>query len=123
MKRFICLLIVFLLVLCGCAQDVLPAHADEAEFSYKVDCSYYKDGPGVIKSGFVNTEKTELKTPDQAIELAKKECSVEYDTIFVSFDPDLRIYRVSFFKGMQLGGDQTVYINEDGITLMCVYGE
>jgi len=116
MKRFICLLIVFLLVLCGCAQEVLPAHADEAEFSYKVDCSYYKDGPGVIKSGFVNTEKTELKTPEQAVELAKKECSVEYDT-------DLRIYRVSFFKGMQLGGDQTVYINEDGITLMCVYGE
>ncbi len=120
MKRAICLFFVIFLFLCGCSQKEKYTVVD---FSYKSDYSCYKDEPGVKESGFVNTEKCELKTAEQAIKLAKKECTVRYNTIDVAFDSDLKIYRVSFYKENQLGGDQNVYISDEGVTLLIVFGE
>lgn len=123
MKRIICLLVVSLLVLCGCSKNEHSDQFNINEFSYEIDCSYYENDPGVKLSGFINTEKCELKTATQAVELAKKECVVEYDTIDVAFDATMKIYKVSFSKENRLGGNQDIYIGQDGITLMIIFGE
>ena len=94
-----------------------------ATFSYEKDYALYHGDPGCKESGFMNVNITEAKTSDLAIKLARKECTVDYDSIAVAYDPDKRIYRVSFGKDDTVGGNQDVYINEDGITLLVVYGE
>lgn len=126
MKKTICLLIVFIFLLCGCSQTKQPDQSNQlniGSFSYEDDFASYKDDSGVIQSGFVNQEKAEVSNASQAIELAKKECTVDYDTIHVDFDASTMIYRVSFSKTNSLGGNEDVYINQEGITQLIVYGE
>ncbi len=123
MKRIIYVLAGLVLVLCCCSKPESSDQFNINEFSYKTDCSYYENDPGVKLSGFINTEKCELKTAEEAVELAKKECVVEYDTINVAFDATMKIYKVSFSKENFLGGNQDVYIGQDGITLRIVFGE
>ncbi|MDO4748962.1 MAG: hypothetical protein Q4A12_07290 [Eubacteriales bacterium] len=120
MKRIACLLFAFALLLCGCSQT---EQINVGSFSYESDCAYYGDDPGVKESGFVNIEQSEVNDAEKAVELAKKECTVEYDTVSVAFDSKLKIYRVSFYKENQLGGNQDVYIDQNGITQMIIYGE
>lgn len=115
-KLFPCFLLVVFLV-CGCTQ------LEVESFSYTEDYNYYKDDPGLQQSNYVNTEKTEVKNAYQAVELAKKECTVEYDSIAVAFDEDCKIYRISFYKRDWLGGNQDVYIDLEGITQLIIYGE
>lgn len=116
---FVCLV----LLLGGCSQNGRSDQLDVGTFSYTEDYTTYKDEPGVKHSGFVNTEKTELKDTRQAVKLAKKECLVEYDTISVAFDENSAFYRVSFYKKGWCGGGQTVYIDRNGVTQLMVYGE
>jgi len=92
-------------------------------FSYAEDRKYYAEGePSVQTSGFVNTTATEI-TFENVAEHAKKECKVEYDTVEISLDTVERIWRVNFGKELLLGGDQTVYLDFDGKTVLIVYGE
>lgn len=123
MKRFVCLLFALLLLLCACSENNSEKQIIVESFSYKSDFTYYKDDPGVKKSGFVNTEQSEVNDAKTAVELAKKECTIEYDTVGVAFDSELRIYRVSFYKEDQVGGNQDVYIDQKGITQLIIYGE
>ena len=92
-------------------------------FSYDDDCRKYQNDWSSLKEIFVNTEKTEIKDFKQAVEHAKNECVVEYDTIDVAYDATAEIYRVCFYKYEYLGGDQSVYLGKDGITQMMVFGE
>ena len=128
----LCLIFALFLCLSGCYDNIdnknnvehFKNNIIEVEsFSYTEDFEYHKDDAGTKTTGFINTQKTQLKSVAQAVELAKKECTVEYDTISAAFDDDLKIYRISFFLDKFLGGDQNVYINQDGITQMIVYGE
>jgi len=123
MKRVVCLLFAFVFLLCGCTKNNSEKQIDVESFSYKSDCAYYKDDPGVKESGFVNIEQSEVDDAEKAAELAKKECTIEYDTVGVAFDSELKIYRVSFYKEDQLGGNQDVYIDQNGITQLIIYGE
>lgn len=123
MKRAICLIAVLLLFLCGCSQNDHCSELDVVAFSYETDFAYYKDAPGVKQTGFVNAKKSELNSTEQAVELAKNECTVKYDTISMAFDSDSKIYRVSFYKEGWAGGNQDVYINQEGITQLIIYGE
>ena len=123
MKRAISVLLLFLLFLCGCSQSNLEKQINIEDFSYQSDCANYKDNPGVKENDFVNIEQSKVNDAEKAVDLAKKECTVEYDTIGVAFDSKKMIYRVSFYKESQLGGDQNVYIDQNGITLLIVYGE
>lgn len=121
MKRLICVVAVLLFLLGGCTESNQTAIES---FSYEADCDYYKDDDlGVKRTDFINTEKSEVTSAEQAVVLAKNECTVEHDTISVAFDADTDIYRVSFSKKDWLGGNQDVYINKDGITQLIVYGE
>ena len=123
MKRIVCLLFSFLFLLCGCSKDNSEKQINVESFSYKGDCTYQKDDPGVKESGFVNIEQSEVNDAEKAVDLAKKECTIEYDTIGVAFDSELKIYRISFYKEGLLGGNQDVYINQKGITQLIIYGE
>ena len=126
MRKIICLLTVFLVLLCGCSQKQQTDQANHltiGNFSYEEDFNYYKDDPGLHQSGFVNTEKADISDPEQVIELANKECTVDYDTVSIAFDATSTMYKVNFSKKNYVGGDQSVYINQDGITQLIIYGE
>ena len=123
MKRIACLLFAFVFLLCGCSKDNSEKQINVESFSYKSDFTYYKDDPGLKESGFVNIEQSEVNDAQKAVELAKKECTIEYDTVGVAFDSELKIYRVSFCKEDQDGGIQDVYINQNGTTQLIIYGE
>ena len=131
MKRAVCLAAVLLLLLCGCSQNDESQQIDVGSFSYAEDRAYYKDGPGVKTSGFANHEESELNNAKQAVVLAKKECKVDYDTVDVAYDYETGMYRIHFHKEWAdqgqtvyiIGGNQTVYINQNGTTQLIIYGE
>lgn len=124
MKYVCCLLTVLLLFLYGCSEDLNRIEVET--FSYAEDCAAYDehpDAPWVKRSGFVNVGECRADGAAQAIRLAKNECTVEYDTISAAFDPVAGMYAIIFWTENQLGGDQTVYIDQKGITQLIVYGE
>ncbi len=57
------------------------------------------------------------------LEIAKKECTVEYDTYTVEYDEPEELWIVVFYTEGVAGGDQTVYIGTDGSVNKIVYGE
>ena len=93
-------------------------------FSYQEDKARCPAGtPGVKYDGFVNTTTQTVKTKEDAIERAANECTVEWDTVSVWYDAGAKVWKVSFgFSGMA-GGDESVYVSENGKTLLIVYGE
>lgn len=126
MRKITCFLMVILILLCGCSQKQQinqTNHLTIGNFSYEEDFNSYKDDPGMKQFGFVNTEKADINNPTQVIELANKECTVDYDTVSIAFDATSTMYRVSFYKMDWVGGNQDVYINQDGITQLIIYGE
>ncbi len=93
-------------------------------FAFEDEKSVYGEGdPGVITEGFVNNQKTVCENEEQAIALAKNECTKEYNVISVSYDKDMMIYRVTFWNKNYAGGGQTVYVDQYGVTQLIVYGE
>ena len=64
-----------------------------------------------------------LREDFDLLELAKNECTVEYDAYDIAFDEENEVWRVVFYKSGTVGGDQTVYIGADGKTKLIVYGE
>lgn len=92
-------------------------------FSYAEDCAIYVDGePGVKTSGFVNTTETDVDR-DNVTVIAKRECTIEYDTSGVYYDTNAEIWKVDFFTEGMDGGCQTVYLDSNGKTVLVVYGE
>lgn len=95
--------------------------------------------PGVKTSDFINTEPIEIKDLSEAVTLAKKECTIEYDTVSYAIDigtvgtditytmeelfEKAKMYEINFSKSTQAGGDQTVYIDKYGVTQLIIYGE
>ncbi len=102
------------------------------DFSYAEDCEIYVDGePGVKASGFVNTADVDIDL-NNVVELAKNECTVKWDTVNVYLDTAACIWKVVFFIGAVerdgyiecvAGGDQSVYLDYSGKTVLIVYGE
>lgn len=94
------------------------------KFSFDEVCSYYENETvGVKRDGFVNTEKTEIKNAERAVELAKKECKSEHKNIRVGYDKKQKVYRVSFSTPDVDGGNMEVYIDGSGVTRLVVAGE
>ena len=115
MKKLIALLLMMILVvsLTGCNK-----------FSYAEEYrKYVKYSDGVKHGGFVNTSDAKIVTDTDALERAKKECTVKWDSSKVYFDDELKIWKVVFYKKEKLGGDQSIYMNEDGKTILIVNGE
>ena len=93
-------------------------------FSFDNVSKEYKEGdPGVRTEGFKNTSEQAVKTSAEAVERAKNECTIEYDTVTVLRDSWNDMWSVTFSTRNTLGGCQTVYLDGKGITLLIVYGE
>ena len=121
MKKLITLVIVLVCILSlfSCNQQNTPS-----AFSYAEDSRIYLEGePGVITSGFVNTTESKINNVAEAIELAKRECTIKWDTVLTYFDSDENIWLVQFYTEGTVGGCQSVYLKDTGETVLIVYGE
>lgn len=94
-------------------------------FSFANDSELYKAGdPGVKTEGFVNTRPSGSDLPVSVLlEKAKAECTVEYDTVRIQFDPRSYVFRIDFYVKDIAGGDESVYVDLAGRTKLIVYGE
>ena len=108
------------------AKPVTKPLTEAPAFSYESDKDRYtKENAAMLvyTEGFKNTKEATVTTVKEAIELAKKECTVEYDSVGVCYDAKAKVTRVLFYFEGALGGDQSVYFDENGKTLLIVYGE
>lgn len=144
MKKVIALLLVLVCILglVGCNQqepqdepgtqinnqhetelEIVEPHISIPDFSYAEDRAIYAEGePGVKTSGFVNTSEVEI-TFENVAEHAKNECTIEYDSVTIYLDAAECVWKVNFSTSGMLGGDQSVYLDYDGKTVLIVYGE
>ncbi len=73
--------------------------------------------------GFVNIDICPIETENQAAERATLECTVDYDTVTAVYDGSDGVWAVHFYLSDTAGGDQIVYMNKNGETLLIIYGE
>ncbi len=107
-----------------CIFKYIVPESSLGSFSFDRISKTYKAGdPGVKTEGFKNTSEQAVTNSTEAIERAKNECTVEYDTVTVLRDGWDKMWSVTFSTRNTLGGCQTVYLDSKGITLLIVYGE
>lgn len=107
----------------GVFKLVIPEKTVPA-FSFADESKMYKENdPGVKTDGFKNTSKVDVKDQTAAVERAKNECTIGYDSTRVSFDSAEKVWKIVFSTQGVLGGCQSVYLDENGVTLLIVYGE
>ena len=133
MKRYICIIVLLCLLLCGCDQEqkesiAAPVQTDLRTFSYTEDCLHFSDQ----KVSVLDTQsqaKQPVKTADDVIAIAKKHCLINNTETMVEYDPLTGVYCVTFIPFFEIDGNILyktdsstvhVYVNEDGITLMTV---
>lgn len=104
--------------------DTAESAYEVRTFSYMYDMSVYTSGAAEVKTeGFVNTEVNPVANGAEAVERAKAECTVEYDTADVYRDGIENVWKVVFGTEGTEGNCQSVYLNSDGVTVLVVYGE
>ena len=108
-------------------QAVIPHALSPVEilpFSYEeVLQTWGKSDPGVKTDGFQNTSEAVIATPQQVIERAQNECTIEYNTTALAYDSAADIWRVTFYTEGSAGNSQDVYLNGNGLTALIIYGE
>ena len=104
------------------SQDVSKPPA----FSWAEDKDKY---PNAQTDGFKNTAQSAVKSMEDALWLADQECTMppqdtltgeRYNIVEIAYDPDAGIWRVFLKYSQNIDGDQIIYINDDGITVMIV---
>ena len=108
-------------------QAIIPHDLSPVEilpFSYeKVLQMWKKSDSGVKSDGFQNTSEAVIATPQQVIERAQNECTIEYNTTALAYDSAADIWRVTFYTEGSVGNSQDVYLNGSGLTALIIYGE
>lgn len=108
-------------------QAVIPHDLSPVEilpFSYEeVLQTWGKGDSGVKTDGFQNTSEAVIATPQQVIERAQNECTIEYDTTALAYDSAADIWRVTFYTEGIVGNSQDVYLDGSGLTALIIYGE
>ena len=93
-------------------------------FSYAEVTATFKSGDSGVKSeGFVNTEFAPISRIWDVKTQALNECTIEYDTVNVNYDEAAKVWEVTYSTANTLGNCQSVYMDENGVTLLIVYGE
>ena len=94
-------------------------------FSYSEVTVTFKTGdPGVKNEGFVNTESVPMSSRIWDVKTqAVNECTIEYDAVTVNYDETAKVWEVTYSTANTLGNCQSVYMDENGVTLLIVYGE
>jgi len=103
----------------------IKKHQEEVPtFSFEETVKTYQKGvPGVHYSGFKNVSELVLQDVQDVIDTAQKECTISYDSVKVFHDAVLEMWMVIFYTEKGIGNDQTVFLNQNGITCLIVYGE
>lgn len=95
-----------------------------AYFSFEEDYEkYIKIETGVKTDGFINTAKNKIESTEDALKIAKNEVTVSYDMIDIYIDFEKNYWKFHFYTENMLGGDQILYLNSDGQTVLSVLGE
>ena len=94
-------------------------------FSYAEVTAVFKAGdPGVKSEGFVNAESVPMSGRIWDVKTqALNECTIEYDTVIVNYDETAKVWEVAYSTANTMGNCQSVYMDENGVTLLIVYGE
>ena len=93
-------------------------------FSYAEVTAAFKPGDAGVKSdGFVNTESAPIGRIWDVKTQALNECTIEYDTVTVNYDEAAQVWEANYSTANTLGNCQSVYMDENGVTLLIVYGE
>ena len=116
--------------LVGCVQTpaaegpkVIDPNISVSSFSYEIDSGHYTEGtPGVQVSDFVNTSEIEMDLSN-VIQRAQRECRISYTDTAVSFDEETGVWRVDFYTEGMAGGGLSVYLDDQGKTVLIVQGE
>ena len=127
MKRLICIVVLFCLVLCGCGKQQYTVGI----FSYTKHCAQYGSAEfGVSIPDPESQEKTRIRNAADAVEVAKKYCKIPSPEISVDYDIFTDVYCVGFIQAIEVDGvtvyatgGQNVYVNKDGIVLLNILGE
>lgn len=109
------------------AKDVdkieqLPGMIEYGSFSYEEDKENIDLQLVSVKTeGFVNTVEVETDNDwYNAIERAKAEVDIDYDLIQSFYDSTECVWKVVFSNSKQMGGDEIIYLNSKGVTLLIV---
>lgn len=92
------------------AQDVNTS----LTFSWKEEQKVRK----ALDVAYINTEPSAVHSPAEALEQAKKECTVEHTKVLVYRDEAAGMWKVEFQIMYGYQGYQFVYLNDEGITQM-----
>ncbi len=99
----------------------LPGSILYGSFSFEeVKKSVDFDAPTVKTDGFVNVDEIEMGWPTDR---AKQEVTIDQDLAQMFYDEKADVWMVRFWNSKRAGGDETVYLNGKGVTLLIVYGE
>jgi hypothetical protein len=102
----------------------LDTSPQTSQFSYEeVLAAYPAEEPGVKSSGFQNTSSVALERIRDVRNRAENECTVEYDSVEISYDAQAAVWQVAFYTAGYAGGGQSVYLDGYGVTCLIVYGE
>lgn len=110
-----------ILLLETCLNEItLPA-----PFDYETDAALYTEGiPGVKTDGFAGTEPTKIENRQQALIRAQWEHGETWVDSDVFYDAEAKVWKVNFYEDLETaGGGWTVWLDENGITLLVVFGE
>ena len=108
----------------SCGQPVDLYLEQPGSFSYADVTDTFKTGdPGVKSEGFMNTESAPISRIWDVKTQALNECTIEYDTVSVNCDETAKVWEVTYSTANTLGNSQSVYMDENGVTLLIVYGE
>lgn len=95
-----------------------------SEFSYAQVLQTHKtDDSGLKVEGFHNDSESHYSGLEELIELAKQECTIDYDSVSLAYDSQKLIMRVTFYTEGTLGNCQDVFIDNTGKTTLIIYGE
>ena len=95
-----------------------------SEFSYaQVLQTYKSDHPSVKTEGFHNDSESHYSGLEELIELAKRECTIDYDSVSLAYDSQELIMKITFYTEGMLDYYQDVFIDNTGATILIIYGE
>ena len=116
------------------SADQIRSLIDSQDFSKPNVFTYddsVKDKGNAQTSGFRNTTASAVRTPEDAIALADRECTlpVRYTDIAkpyyqtkVSYDPDAKMWKVELYWWQDNNCYQAIYMDDQGITQVIVTG-
>lgn len=132
-KLCLCLMLLCAMALSSCGNVNQPGMS-MATFSYEEEAAAFAEQEkGVNPYAFLNVEPEPVEDQVAAVERAKNECTIEYNTTSEYYDSSEKMWRVDFFtverneQGQLLlpvsGMRQSVYLDSNGITQLAVYQE